>query len=513
MNSSFSLTLPNIKLKEGYNTSEQSFECISPYVLEYIPPADAIKLMLMYNISEDEDAEGRFYLEMSDGKSGFGVYCIKIDPTQRHSYSLKTNDNTITLLCDGSFIGEITVPDDYLTARKWKNFLFGTNQEKENYLNWEMFNLDFNIFKYSSIGNTPSDDGTIILTDKSGNSSIGIAYGSDIEQYSGITFTKSGDYIKVPELALMYDKGFEIDVSLELKTVEGSYKIYDFATAYGNANVENKYNSINLGVENGVLIFSSTKKDLKEVKLYYDGILPNTQYNIKVKCDIGNDGKYNLSLYVNSEEPVNVTKVNFEPVEATVRKSNFIGKSNNQNDNYFMGTLYGFKIKLPAYDTEYYLPSTIYEFGTAYSDFDKLIKYELTTKGLNFKYPQHIKKLKHIFVKAKGGYKPNDLIFELYTDGYLTNDPKSYYCYVDEEGKVVYDYETESNLTIGERASVFDNITLGETRLGEGNYQTIKLVMPSKGKNFKMKMYGENKDYISLESFGFVSKLGKVKQN
>ena len=60
---------------------------------------------------------------------------------------------------------------------------------------------------------------------------------------------------------------------------------------------------------------------------------------------------------------------------------------------------------------------------------------------------------------------------------------------------------------------MFDNITLGETRLGEGNYQTIKLVMPSKGKNFKMKMYGENKDYISLESFGFVSKLGKVKQN
>ena len=54
---------------------------------------------------------------------------------------------------------------------------------------------------------------------------------------------------------------------------------------------------------------------------------------------------------------------------------------------------------------------------------------------------------------------------------------------------------------------------LGDTRLGEGNYQTIKMVVPSKGKNFKVKMYGKNKDYMSLESFGFVSKLGKVKQD
>ena len=39
------------------------------------------------------------------------------------------------------------------------------------------------------------------------------------------------------------------------------------------------------------------------------------------------------------------------------------------------------------------------------------------------------------------------------------------------------------------------------------------MIVPSKGKNFKVKMYGKNKDYISLESFGFVSKLGKVKQD
>ena len=231
---------------------------------------------------------------------------------------------------------------------------------------------------------------------------------------------------------------------------------FDFATAYGNANVNNKYSSINLSVDDGLLTFNSTKKDLKGIKLKYKELLKeNERYSIKIKCEKVNDEKYSLSLYVNSNDPVDILKIKFDPTEDVERKSNFIGKSNNQNDGMFTGTLYSFELKLAAHAVDYYLPPTIYEFDTAYSDFDKPIKYELETKGINLKYPQHIKKLKHIFVKARGGYQPNDLIFELYTDGYLENDPKSYYCYVDDTGQIVYNYEKESNLTIDENENIY----------------------------------------------------------
>ena len=56
------------------------------------------------------------------------------------------------------------------------------------------------------------------------------------------------------------------------------------------------------------------------------------------------------------------------------------------------------------------------------------------------------------------------------------------------------------------------NIRLDETALGTGKYQTRKLVIPEKAKNFSCHIYGDTSDYISLESIGFVCKLGKVKE-
>ena len=54
---------------------------------------------------------------------------------------------------------------------------------------------------------------------------------------------------------------------------------------------------------------------------------------------------------------------------------------------------------------------------------------------------------------------------------------------------------------------------LSATKLGDGTYQTRKLVIPKKAKNFALLTYGESSDYISFESFGFVCKLGKVKES
>ena len=53
---------------------------------------------------------------------------------------------------------------------------------------------------------------------------------------------------------------------------------------------------------------------------------------------------------------------------------------------------------------------------------------------------------------------------------------------------------------------------LDKTRLGETTYETKKMVVPAKGKNFTIKIYGESGDFLSIESFGFLHKLGKVKE-
>ena len=123
-----------------------------------------------------------------------------------------------------------------------------------------------------------------------------------------------------------------------------------------------------------------------------------------------------------------------------------------------------------------------------------------------------MKKLKHIFVKAIGGNKYGEFFFELYADGHRVNDPRKFYVYKDENGTLVYDYTGERIFSLDEINSVLGNIRLDETKLGEGKYQTKKLVIPKKAKNFSCRIYGNTDDYLSLESFGFVCKLGKVKE-
>ena len=514
IDTSFTLTLPTIKLVEGDNTENTSFEITDNYTLVYSPGGDDLNIRFRLNPDDvDYDGENALYFEITDFNSGFGVLCYPNDITQRHNYNLRRIGNAIDLLCDGIPVGSIDIPDDYLGTRDWTSFLFGTNEQKENYLNWEFFTIDFGIFKYNSIDNEVLDETTLKLLDKSSNNYNATMYGYETIVYDGIYFTGGDSYIKLPTMEYGFQNGFILETKVLLKSNDKGYKIFDAASGYGNANSADNKGSINVSVYDGFVSLHAMTQELVEMSVSTKHQLEyNRVYDIKFSCERVDDTNYKLSVYVDGELSNSKTYRNLTII-TTTRSSCFLGKSNNENDDYFKGTIYSFKLSLPSFETEYYLPSTIYEFDTAYSDFGKPIYYELETKGINLKYPQHIKKLKHIFIKAKGGYKPNDLIFELYRDGYLENDPKVYNCYVDDTGKVVYDYTEVSNLTIDERVSVLGNMRLGDTRLGEGNYQTIKMIVPSKGKNFKVKMYGKNKDYISLESFGFVSKLGKVKQD
>ncbi len=461
-----------------------------------------------------ENREKRLYFEVTDYESGFGTYCIPVNLTERHKYTIKVYTNQVEIHCDGQFIGSVDIPDNYLNDRIWNSFIFGTNRDtKENFLNWEFFDLDFGIFKYDSVGNEQINEEQVKLIDKSGNSNDAVVYGAEAIPYNGIFFTGTDGYIKLPTFEYGFQVGFTLETDIILKPNDKPYTLFDAAKSYGTANIKDKNAAISIDVDNGIVSLSAMTKELVDISVATKEPLEyNKEYKLKFVCERVEDTNYVLSVYVNDELNNSVKYRNLNII-AIQRSSCFLGKSNNQNYDNFKGVINSFRLSLNSFNTQFYYPSTIYEFGTSYSDFSKPIYYELQTKGINLKYPLHIKKLKHIFLKAKGGYKPNDLIFELYTDGYLVNDPKSYYCYVDETGKVVYDFTEISNLTVEERASVLGNMTLNHTRLGEGNYQTIKMVIPSKGKNFKIKMYGQNKDYISLESFGFVSKLGKVKQD
>jgi hypothetical protein len=94
----------------------------------------------------------------------------------------------------------------------------------------------------------------------------------------------------------------------------------------------------------------------------------------------------------------------------------------------------------------------------------------------------------------------------------MVNNPEVYDYYVDENGTVIQEYSENKDLKINEKVRILGSLTLGDSKLGDGGYQTRKLIIPKKAKNFTILTYGESSDYISLESFGFVCKLGKVKE-
>lgn len=504
----FSTTLPSYHITSTVRRNTTVFNEICPITMVYNPPGSN----LTFKLELTDEYKLMLILELGD--NAILLETLPIDnPFDRHNYRIKkVNTNTITIYCDDAEIGSVEITEDYLTPRYWRNIIIGTDYERTRYLNWEVFSLDFGDFLYNTTDNVEVEEGVYTLIDKSGNNNNGTIYGFTEIVWEGTHFLGVDSYIELPALDYTFNKGFTISMKVELSDVVGSFKLFDAATSYGNANIANKNSSINVSVDNGIISLNATSSDLKTASVSsLSPLSMNTIHNIMFDVT-EKDGEYTLSLYL-EDWLISSKKFNYNPFDYVPRNSCFIGKSNNQYDKYFKGVLYDFSLSFKGYQAEVWDYGTFYEFDTAYSDFNRPIYFEATTKGLNLQYPQHIKKLKHIFLKAKGGYKYNDLFFQLYRDGYVVNDPKQYHCYVDDSGQIVYDYTVEPNLTIDERVSVLGNMKLDITKLGEGNYQTKKLVLPAKGKNFKVKLYGENKDYMSLESFGFVSKLGKVKQD
>lgn len=332
---------------------------------------------------------------------------------------------------------------------------------------------------------------------------------------NGINFDGESGYLELPTFNndVIFSNGFKIEFEGTLGNINNLAKIMDFATVYNNDDMRNDNCSINISVDGNVITFNSTSASYKTYKIIENTVDLTEKHKFKIDCvDNGING-YDISFIIDGVI-ISTDTFNYGGIADVKRTSNFIGKSNTTTDDLLRGILNNFKITMYVSEsgTATYR-SALYEFDTTSTDFGRPLYLELKTKAINMKYPQHLKKLKHIFVKAIGGYDYGELFFTLYGDGYIVNDPKVYSYYLDENGTVTQEYKEIKDLTIDERMSLLGNMRLDKTKIGEGLYQTRKLVIPKKAKNFAILISGDSTDYISIESIGYVCKLGKVKES
>ena len=426
----------------------------------------------------------------------------------------KNNDNyTITIFIDGSIFGQVEVPEDTIVNSNRDNSIIGLG-----------IIGDINDFQIILNNNTKvlvydfdAGKGTVIL-DKSGNNLTGNLIGNvDWVVEDGIKLDGKTCYVSLPILSsnIPFSNGYSIEFECKFSNINQISKIIDLANDYNTGSLGDLKCSINCGKidKTNTLVFESYGISKKKTNISSSNI--NLLEKHKWKYDVIDNGKnYVLTLYCD-EITVATDNFNYGGISNVTRRSNFIGKSNRPGDDLFSGILYNLKITInkspnpaPIYEND------IFEYDTTYDEFGKDMEIELETKGINLQYPIHNKKLKNIFVKGLGGYAYKEFFCELYADGHLINDPYTYnYSIDDTTGQVIYDYTENKELSFDEKISLLGNMRLDRTKLGESSYQTKKLIIPCKGKNFSLKIYGMSSDYLSIESFGFVCKLGKVKED
>ena len=349
-----------------------------------------------------------------------------------------------------------------------------------------------------------------ILTDTSGNSRNGNLIGELFWLTErGLKFDGETGYLVLPELNsdIMFSSGFKIEFECRVENYN-LVKLVDFITSQtANSKCDISVSISNKFIE---LYTESYKKTGYSLGLSDEALNEKHKWGLEVK-DTGSN--YKISIYKDGVVQREAT-FKYGGIEDILRNINYIGKDALTN-TYFKGLLFNFKIII--YGSKNPVPvyiGALYEYDTSYDDFGKPMEVYLETKGINMKYPLHVKKLKNIFVKGLGGFIYNSFFFEVYSDGHLINDPKEYHCYVDETtGHIIYDYTESKNLEFNESTSLLGNFRLDKTRFGESTYETRKMIVPSKGKNFSIKIYGESEDYLRIESFGFVCKLGKVRED
>lgn len=438
--------------------------------------------------------------------------------TDRHLWDVVVgraeNNFTCTIYRDGEALVSQEIPNN-LVMNAFRNACYlGTNNEMTTFMDGNIYEVVISNIDDVLLGYTFNEGTGTTITDISNRKTIGTLIGGITWIIvNGFVFNGINSYIQLPELdEVFFSNGFKFEFSGIIGTNNETARIIDLATSYNNNTSRNKKCSINIGVKDNLLAFNTTSSEYISYRVTDTTIDFSEPHDYVIDC-VNNGSGYVISLIVDGVT-ISETRFNAGGITDIKRSSNFIGKSNNTTESYFRGLLTSFKLTVYASTSGVSLfRSALYEFDTTSTDFGRPMYIELKTKGINMQYPQHLKKLKHIFVKAIGGYTYGELFFTLYGDGYIVNDPEIYEYSIEEEtGTVVQDYKEIKDLTIDERVSLLGNMRLDYTKLGEGVYQTRKLIIPKKAKNFAILTYGESSDYISLESFGFVCKLGKVKE-
>ena len=324
----------------------------------------------------------------------------------------------------------------------------------------------------------------------------------------------NGGYIQIPTLpaSIPFENGFIVTVDMKCNNPSDLTAVFDFAKSYDTTNSGNKKCSINGIISNLSYQLESTGASGKRFKIGSRNI-DLTERHEYVYSATDNGHGYTIELSVDGTVVLtDSTYSEYNSISNINRESNFIGRSNTPGVGLFNGTLYSFSLKTAKTDHAIVYSPSIFEYDTTYDEFGEPMDIMLETKAYNLAYPQHIKKLKKIFLKLIGGYNYSGLFFEVYCDNLRINNTGSYITSIDSNGSVVYDYVPDENLLIDASDSRLNLVQLNKGRYGEQIYQMRKFAIPAKGKNFSLKFYGKSSDNMELESIGMVCKLGKVKE-
>lgn len=512
-----SINLPSVTYTTVTVTEQQTFTMSTSPVVSLLEDYESYRQIILRQVDDLDKLEfvittehGNYSLSTDEniGLTGRHRWSVNIGADENNNYSCsiyRDNDVLVSSEIDANIL---------ITANRDLCYI-GTDADLSEYYEGRIYNVRITN-PTETIMNFPFIEGTgDTIYDTSSDRRSAVIVG-DISWViaEGATFDGYTGYLELPTFddTVYFSNGFKIEFEGTLGNTNNLSRILDLATVYNNDNAKNKNCSINIGINGGTLSFNSTSRDYREYRVVENTIDLSQSHNYCVDC-VDNGSGYIISFIIDGVV-ISTNTFKYGGITNIKRTSNFIGRSNNTTEGLFKGILNNFKITI--YASQSSIPiyrSALYEFDTTSTDFDRPMYLELKTKGVNMKYPQHLKKLKHIFVKVIGGYNYGELFFTLYGDGYIVNDPKSYTYYLDENGTVTQEYKEEKDLTIDEKVSLLGNMRLDNTKLGEGIYQTRKLIIPKKAKNFSMLVYGDSSDYVSLESFGFVCKLGKVKES